>query len=378
MHPRLLLVRSDHLGDVVFTLPAAPLIRRLVPSARITYLVQPALEALPARCPAVDEVIGIPFPPVLAPYEAAAWRDVVARHAPALRGRFDAALLLRPEDPWSGALAHAAGIPVRVGCLEPRTRGFLTHGIDHRADLHASDLARRIAVAALAAIGVAAPGTEAADAGPVLVPTEADRREAAEALDPLVPRVGTRPAIIHPGVGWRLKRWPPERWGQVAAGVHAEFGRRVVVVGGPDEGGLVDAVVAAGGGAAMALPTVVSVGGLAGLLERAAAVAACDSGPFHLAAALGTPAVGLYGPADPVAAAPLSAADRHRVLRLDLPCAPCRELVDPPCGAAVDPACMAGLGVDAVVEALGEVAGWRSAHPTEAPARPETGGAALA
>ena len=92
-----------------------------------------------------------------------------------------------------------------------------------------------------------------------------------------------------------------------------------------------------------------SLGGLAALHARARLVVGVDSGALHLAAAVGTPTVALYGPGDPVQYA--AAGADHRVVRSGLPCSPCGTLEHPPCGAVTDPACVTGVPAGAVVAA---------------------------
>jgi ADP-heptose:LPS heptosyltransferase len=84
-------------------------------------------------------------------------------------------------------------------------------------------------------------------------------------------------------------------------------------------------------------------------------VVAADSGPLHLAAMMGTPVVGLYGPVSPLEFGPLCPPGRCRVVRVQLPCSPCGTLLDPPCGARAAPACVSGIGVEAVLAAAAEL-----------------------
>lgn len=104
--------------------------------------------------------------------------------------------------------------------------------------------------------------------------------------------------VINPGAAWPNKRWPPERFGALAAALHERTGLRSLVTWGPSERELASAVVNGSFGAAsLAPPTTVS--DLAVLLREAALVVSGDTGPLHIAAAMGTPLVGLYGPTWP-------------------------------------------------------------------------------
>jgi ADP-heptose:LPS heptosyltransferase len=104
--------------------------------------------------------------------------------------------------------------------------------------------------------------------------------------------------VLNPGAAWPNKRWPPDRFGALAAKLRERTGLRTLVTWGPAERGLAEAVVAASAGAAAAAPAT-SVPDLAVLMRDAALVVAGDTGPLHIAAAMGAPLVGLYGPTWP-------------------------------------------------------------------------------
>lgn len=104
--------------------------------------------------------------------------------------------------------------------------------------------------------------------------------------------------VLNPGAAWPNKRWPPERFGALAAQLHDHTGLRSLVTWGPSERDLAAEVVAASAGAATAAPAT-SVSDLAVLMREAALVVSGDTGPLHIAAAMGTPLVGLYGPTWP-------------------------------------------------------------------------------
>ena len=93
------------------------------------------------------------------------------------------------------------------------------------------------------------------------------------------------------------------------------------------------------------------LGMLAALLRRAELVLGADSGPLHLAAAVGAPTVRLFGPTDPGLYGPWGVEGEHCVVRIQLPCSPCGNLVEPPCGAATMPYCMLGITVEQVLSA---------------------------
>lgn len=134
--------------------------------------------------------------------------------------------------------------------------------------------------------------------------------EAAAWAEALLPANGRPAVLLNPGAGWGAKRWPVERYAEVARALHAK-GWRVVVNAGPGEESLAEPIVLATGGAAL-----VVVGSLARLIEltrRVDLAIAGDTGPLHLACALRKPVVGIYGPTDPSRNGPFGT--RFRVLR---------------------------------------------------------------
>lgn len=353
--PRILLVRPDHLGDVLLTLPAVVAFRRALPFARLTYLVDEGLADVPSRCPAVDEVITLPFPAPDAPFDPPGWRAMARDAAPGLADRFDVAVLLRPEDPWSGALLQAADIPVRVGFAQTGTRPFLTDAIPPESrDRHGVRLAADVLRRAASLVGSSLPSLDVG--APVIVPSPEDERRCDEMLATVADRTTERPSVLHPGSGWRLKNWPASRWGAVARTLAATNGRHALVVGARSERAVCEAVVAAAGASAVLGPTL-PFGALAALHRRARVVASVDSGATHLAAMMDAPVVAVFGPGDPRMAAPWCDPRRRRIVRVELPCSPCGRMHDPPCGALELPRCVRDVSVERVARAIGELSG---------------------
>lgn len=351
---RVLLCRPDHLGDVLLALPAVALLRAALPDAHLTFAAAPGMADLLGRCPHLDETLALPFPAPNATTAPPQWDDVVNAQAPRMRGRYDVALLLRPDDPWSGALVARTGVPVRMGFDQPRTAPFLTHVLREPKGQHVRSLGLSLATATLARLG--------RRAAPVpsrgflqLTPDDAAQAEDAVAAT----GVGAAPVVLHPGSGWPLKNWPVARWGALAATLRDRRGITAVVLGSPDEAGIVAAVVDAAAGAAIA-GTQVSLAGLAALHAGARLVITTDNGAAHLAATMGAPLVALFGPGDPIAYRPSCPSARLRVVRVGLECSPCGTLEHPPCGAVTDPACVTGISIAMVLAAADELLGAQS------------------
>jgi ADP-heptose:LPS heptosyltransferase len=241
-----------------------------------------------------------------------------------------------------------------MGFDQPRTAPFLTHVLREPKGQHVRSLGLSLATATLARLG--------RRAAPVpsrgflqLTPDDAAQAEDAVAAT----GVGAAPVVLHPGSGWPLKNWPVARWGALAATLRDRRGITAVVLGSPDEAGIVAAVVDAAAGAAIA-GTQVSLAGLAALHAGARLVITTDNGAAHLAATMGAPLVALFGPGDPIAYRPSCPSARLRVVRVGLECSPCGTLEHPPCGAVTDPACVTGISIAMVLAAADELLGAQS------------------
>ncbi len=311
------------MGDILHALPAVAALRRAHPAWEIGWVVEPrwrALLAAPSPCSgqaaaAVDhelpEVSGEPrrggaVDPMPAPdpampvvnrlhfAPAREWshsplRPKTIREIRALRrdlrsSAYDAALDLQGAV-RSAAIARMAQARRIIGESKPRewaARWLFTERIDTRG---AHVIEQDVEVASAVAGDPLQPVP-----APLPVDPEAERW-----CDALVAPGGCRPlALINPGAGWGAKRWPPERYAAVAQGL-AGRGMRVFVNAGPGEEALAEAIVAAGAAAAVCA----SLDRLIALTRRIALCVAGDTGPLHLACALGRPVVGVYGPTDP-------------------------------------------------------------------------------
>ena len=348
--PRILFVRPDHVGDLLLTLPAVAALRRALPEAHLAYAAPPGSAGVPAHCPHVDETLPIGFPSFgTDERDGGGWEETLRREAPKLAGAFDAALVVRPDDPWSGELVAAARVPIRVGFDMPRTRPYLTDVLPSRPRQHVSQDAFDLADALLARVRARARTRRMLVA--CFVPSREDEEEAGDVLADA--GADGAPIVLHPGSGWRLKNWSPARWRRVAAELGRRAGTVPLVAGTAAEAPLAREV--ADGTDAVDVAGRLSLGALAAVHRRARLVVTTDSGAMHLAAAMAAPVVALFGPGDPVRFAPFAAPGRLRVVRLGLPCSPCGTLETPPCGATTDPDCVTGISVDAVLAAANEL-----------------------
>ena len=250
------------------------------------------------------------------PRAASARARVSAHAATCGRSRCDTALELQGllEVGFLGAAVRCAPHR-RIGPAparrEPSSALLLTERVPPAQDVvHVIDSN----LALLRALGIEAVGTREF----VLPESPAAR----QAIDAAVATNGWRDfAIVNPGGGWPSKLWPASAWGELARGLRAR-GLTPVVTWGPGEERLADAVVEASFGTAVRfVPTTLLE--YVELARRARLVAAADTGPLHLACAVGTPVVGVFGPTDPARNGPFDAADE--VVRVVPPCAPCHR-----------------------------------------------------
>ena len=154
----------------------------------------------------------------------------------------------------------------------------------------------------------------------------ADREYVDSLIDSRRVAAGKPLVCIHPGTGADSKLWRAEGWAQVADRIAADYGASIVFTGTPSEVELVIETEAAMATAALSVAGQTSIGQLAALYARSRAVMGPDSGALHLAAAVGTPTVALFGPADPREFAPWGDPRSHVVITTDIACRPCRIL----------------------------------------------------
>ncbi|MBI3608029.1 MAG: glycosyltransferase family 9 protein [Nitrospirae bacterium] len=341
--PRIAVVKLGALGDGLYTFPVVSALKAFRPRATITWVVEERLRDLPRLHPAVDEIVTIDTRGWrLAARRgrwATAWRGIAGYYR-SVAGRFDVVLdvqgLLK-----SGVAAWLTGAPVRIGfapedCREPLSARLMTHHAAPAGRVHA--LTRNLGL--LGALG-APIGPPRVD----VVPAPADETWAAERLAAHGIERDDQLAAIHPGAGHPAKRWAFGRFLSLAERLGRVPGVRAVLVAGPEDRAAVEEAATR-----MASPPAViappSLGNLAALLRRCRVVIAGDTGPLHLAAALGVRTVALYGPSDPVLAAPVGTG--HRVIKY--PCA-CGWTPGPFFNRrCVDPPCMAAIGIDEVCD----------------------------
>ena len=288
--PRFLLVRLGSLGDVIHAVPAAAALRRRYPSARIDWMVDPQYLDVVRLVTVVDRAIPIDT--------RGPWARTVAALRSAWSTRYDIAIDLQGLIK-SAALARLS-LSTRVVGLAPSDLREPWARIFYSATA-SSAVTRHVIHKNLALLRM----VDVADAA-VTFPLTIPQTDVVERVQAQYGASGY--VIVNPGAAWPNKRWPPSRFGQLAARIRERWHVPSVVVWGPGEETLARDVADTSGGAAVLAPPT-SVTDLFGLAKRARAMVSGDTGPLHIAAAVGTPIVSLFGPTDPARNGPWSISD---------------------------------------------------------------------
>jgi lipopolysaccharide heptosyltransferase I len=289
-----LVVRLGAMGDVLHALPALAALRARLPHSHLGWVIEPRWapllraqdDAVPrtAEMPLVDRVhVAHARGWARRPLSSQTWHAMRTLRAELRAGHYDLAIDLQGAV-RSALIGRASGAQL-VGEAEPRERAarwFFSHRVK-TTGLHVIEQAAEV-VAAATALRI----------DPILPPLPSSAVAEAR-MAALLPERGPI-ALLHPGAGWGAKRWPAARYGEVAAAL-AAAGYSVAVNGAPGEEALAAEVVRASGGAAREANT--DLAELIALTRRSALVMGGDTGPLHLACALGKPVVGIFGPTDP-------------------------------------------------------------------------------
>lgn len=289
---RLLILKPCCIGDVLLATPVAAALERAFPGIRIDWAVGPWARAMVATNARLGKIISAEG------VEAGRYsRKGVRRLVKRIRDEeYDTCLVL-DRSPVLAFVPWRAGIPQRIG-LDSGGRGFCHHirvpvgGVRHEADTYLD---------VLRAMGVGTQGVRTE-----FYPTEQDRAAAAKLLEERVKWNAGEPLFIfhpaggrNPGMRMVSKRWPPERYALLATRLLTEYGGRALLLGGPQDGVLLEAVKGLVAFRTLAMPGELEWGVWAALLEHATLCAGNDTGATHLAVAVGCKTVFVFGPSDP-------------------------------------------------------------------------------
>jgi len=274
---RFLIVRLGSLGDVVHAIPAVAALRRAHPDAAIDWLVDPRYVELVTLVVGVDRAI--PLDP------RAGVMQLVGAVRTLRAARYDAVIDLQGLIK-SATLSRATGARRRIGLprghlREPLAVRFYSETPDPGRDPH---VIRK---------GLALVRAAGARDDRITFPLTVPVTPAAQTVTAQAGADGY--AIINPGAAWPNKRWPADRFGALAAAMRDRIGVASIVLWGPGEEPLATSVVAVSRGAATMAPHT-TITDIAAIARSARLIVSGDTGPLHIAAAVGTPAIGLFGP----------------------------------------------------------------------------------
>lgn len=321
-------------------LPALAELRALAPDASIDLVVGSWNKAIADAIQTVDRVETLDASWLIRGADGGSMTTLLLHARRWRTRRYDLAINFEP-DVRSNLLLAASGARRLAGFSSGGGGPLLDVALPYDARAHTADNAVALINAALGRRSDARPG-------PALKIPETARAEAARVLSnrrkPIV--------AVHVSGGRAIKQWPETRFREVARTLIENHGATIVLTGSDADRRQVDAVMSG-------LPDihVLDLSGtldlitLAAVLERATLLVTGDTGPMHIAAAVGTPIVAIFGPSDPARYAPRGALDR--VVRIDLPCAPCNRIRVPPARCAGHtPDCLAGIDIAQVLAAV--------------------------
>ena len=341
---RILLIKPSSPGDIIHALPVLHGLRRRYPKAHLAWLIATPFVNLIEADPCLNEVV---------PFDRKRFgrlgrslrvtRDFASFIGALKRRRFDLVIDLQGLF-RSGFLARACGAPARVGFAAAREMAwiFYTHKIPPTdPDMHAAD--KNYAVAGM--LGFADVPMDF-----TVTVTDEDRKQASALLKENGFLPGQRYAVLVPATRWETKCWAAERYGRLARLIRERHYLDSILVGGNDDVAAGEVAIAASEGTAKNLCGRTTLRQLAALIDRAAVVVTADSTPMHLAAAMKSPLVALFGPTNPRRTGPHGrSAD---VLQISLDCSPCYLRKLSQCKHAH--ACMERMTVDIVAAAVAD------------------------
>ena len=308
---RILIVRVGAMGDVLHGLPAVTALRRALPECFVGWAVEPRWSVLLAaegakgrgmEMPVVDRVHLVRTREwKQRPFSVGTLREIAEMRRELRAQRYDVCVDLQGSV-RSGVIGWMAGASRYVGASEPRERpAAMMYGEQVEVQ------ARHVIAGACELVGT---GVEAPlDAAAVELPRDPEAERWCELMLSGI-GIDQQFVLLCPGAGWAAKQWPAARYAELARRLGAG-GWQVLVNGGSAEGEGVEAIA----GASEAQAVRCNVGQLIALSRRASLVVGGDTGPVHLAAALGRPVVALFGPTDPMRNGPAFPGARVRLLR---------------------------------------------------------------
>ena len=295
------------IGDMILLTPALRALKRTYPQSYLVLLIRPLVANLMKSCPYVDEVIidskgdGI--------NRLQSFYKLVRR---VRQGRFNLAVVLHPTSLRNALIPFLGGVPRRVGSNVGGRGMLLSRSCTNDTTVHEVDRYLRV----LQLLNVEEPNS-----GLEFWHTDADRSVIHQLLSGWDVRPEDRIIGINLGTTWGTKSWALDRFADVIAGIQDRIEGAIVLTGSSSEVGLGTALQDLINGRVVNLIGKTTILQLGALIERCSLYLTCDSGPMHIAAAVGTPTIALFGPTNPQRHRPYG--EGHHVIEKDVSCRPC-------------------------------------------------------
>ncbi|MBI5193081.1 MAG: lipopolysaccharide heptosyltransferase II [Nitrospirae bacterium] len=332
---KIIIFLPNWIGDAVLSLPAIYRIREIFPSARISVIGLPHVTELFYESPYVDDKMSYPLKKNKS--------DILPAASEIRKGRYDLAVLF-PNSLRSALIARLAGIPLRCGYIRDGRGLLLNFPVKLSKEIrkvHQSEYYLNIA--------------SAFDFNPDTLPTpklylsKQEEQNAEEFLkkNDITPEdllIG-----INPGAAYgSSKRWYPERYGSVARTLIRKYKSKIIIFGSLKETDIGNEIASLAEAPVLNAAGKTSVRELMALIHRCKCIITNDSGPMHIAAALGIPVTAIFGSTDPVKSGP--SGEGHVVIKKDVPCSPCFLRTCP-----TDLKCMDLISVEDVLEGVAKI-----------------------
>ena len=323
---KILLIRLSSLGDIVLTTPAIRAVRAHFPDAYLAMLVAKQSAEILRENPHLDEIIT--FDRLAKDKDTGEMLRVIRL----LRERKFTLTIDFQRKFRTEMLMYFSGAAERIGkgrfCTVRVHEQGNKHATAHYFDmLHAAEI-------------------PAEDQKLELFLSGSERLAAAQRFDTAGVNDGQLKVGFFPGAGWKFREWMPERFAAIGDKLVAHFNANVLIFGGPKEAELVQTVANLMKAHAILFAGNLQVRQLAACLEKCDLFLTNDTGPMHIAAAVSTPTVSLFGPGNHIRFQPLG--ELHQTIRHAVPCSPCKQFTDK----CKDNICMKGIGVDEVWESI--------------------------
>ncbi|MBD3379907.1 MAG: lipopolysaccharide heptosyltransferase II [Candidatus Omnitrophica bacterium] len=283
---RILIARTDRIGDVVLSTPVIRQLRKNYPDAYISFMVQSGNRDLVANNPDLDEVITLDRRG-----SEKGFRGIFRFSRMIRRKKFDTAIALHPTNRVH-LLFFLAGIPVRIG-YDRKMAFLLTRKIRHDKHL----FGEHESVSTLKLMRDAGFAVDIEDISPYVESSAKDR----DSVDSVFRDLGISesPVAVHPGASCPSKRWDPDGFAEVSEVLRKKYGKDIVLIGGDETMEISRSIASSSKEKLIDLTGALRLGELAEFLSRCCVLVSNDSGPVHVAAAVNTPCVVIFGRSDP-------------------------------------------------------------------------------